>query len=288
MIVNLKTLMEDAQKRNYAVGGFNAPDFATLEATIEAAEDTKTPVILSHAALHDEFLPLEEAAERFKYFAEKTSIPICLHVDHAITYDYAVKALRYGFTSIMYDCAHMEFEENIREVTAFTKLAHTMGVSVEAEVGRMPSSIEGHGGCSETGVAIENIEQYYSVPEDVAEFVRRTGVDAITVSFGTIHGISITKPVLDIGHLKKLKEATGCPLVMHGGSGVSREDITKAINNGIRKINFYTEMSRSPLPEIAQKLKEDDGSLSVPIIYGIMKRAMKSVLIDRIRLFNNT
>jgi len=288
MIVNLKTLMDDAQKRNYAVGGFNAPDFATLEATIEAAEETKTPIILSHASTHDVFIPLEEAAERFKYFAKKTDIPICLHVDHATSYDYAVKALRYGFTSVMYDCAHLDFEENIREVAAYTEVAHAMDVSVEAEVGRMPSSIEGQGGCSETGVAIEDIEQYYSVPDDVAEFVSRTGIDAITVSFGTIHGISITKPVLDIEHLKKLRLATDCPLVMHGGSGVSRDNIKEAINNGIRKINYYTEMSRSPLPEISRKLAENDEGLNAPILYGIMKDTMKKVMIDRIRLFNNS
>jgi len=187
----------------------------------------------------------------------------------------------------MYDCAHLGFEENIREVAAYTELAHTMGVSVEAEVGRMPSSVEGHGGCTETGVAIEDIEQYYSDPDEVAEFVTRTGVDAITVSFGTIHGISITKPVLDINHLKKIRAATDCPLVMHGGSGVSRESITDAINNGIRKINFFTQISRAPLAEVADKLAEDNEGLNVPILYGVMKREMKKVLIDCIRLFNN-
>jgi len=287
MIVNLKTLMNDAQKNNYAVGGFNAPDFATLEAIIEAAEETKSPIILSHAFLHEEFVSLEEAADRFKHFAGKTEIPVCLHIDHALSYEYAVKALRYGFTSVMYDCAHMDFEENVREVAAFTELAHTMDVSVEAEVGRMPSSVEGHGGCSETGVAIENIEQYYSVPDEVAEFVNRTNVDAITVSFGTIHGISITKPVLDIEHLKKIRSATGCPLVMHGGSDVTREDITKAINNGIQKINFYTQISRSPLPELADMFAKEDENLSVPLIYRVMKNSTKRVVMDRIQLFNN-
>jgi len=288
MIVNLKTLMNDAIKNNYAVGGFNAPDYVTLEATIEAAEETKTPIILSHAFPHEAFISLDEAAERFKYFARKTDVPICLHVDHAASYDYAVKALRYGFTSVMYDCSHLDLEENIREVAEFTELAHTMEVSVEAAVGRMPSSNEGQGGCTETGVAIENIEQYYSVPDEVAEFVNRTGVDAVAVSFGMIHGLSITKPVLDIKHLKKIRAATECPLVMHGGSGVTRKSITEAIDNGIRKINYFTQMSRSPLPEIAAMLSEDNEGLNVPIIYGVMKRTIKKVLIDRIRLFNNT
>lgn len=287
MIVNLKTLLQDAEKNNYAVAGFNAPDFAALEAVIEAAEETGQPIILSHASTHEKFLPLEEAALRFTYYARKACVPICLHIDHATSYDYALRALRFGFTSVMYDCAHLGFEENIKEVQAYTAIAHKMDVSVEAEIGRMPSSISGQGGCSETGVAIENIEQYFSIPEEVKEFVTRTGIDAITVSFGTIHGISITKPNLNIERLKKIHAATDCPLVMHGGSGIEDSQITEAINNGIRKINYYTAMSRSPLSIVAETIAEDNGDANSAIIFGLMKEAMKEVAKDRIRLFSN-
>lgn len=288
MLVNPKEILMDAEKNNYAVACINATTLEAITAIIEAAEELDAPVMLSHAQSHERFAPIDVFGPLFADFALKAKVPVIVHLDHGTSYQYVMKAVRNGFTSIMYDCAHLPFKENIRQLKDFTEIAHSLGIIVEAEVGRMPSNIVGQGGCTEYGVAIENIEEYYSKPEEASEFVKQTNVDMLTVSFGTVHGLFVEKPNLDIALLKRIHKACECTLVMHGSTGVENEQVIDAINNGLRKINFYTGMGIAPIPEISAKL----GNAKEPVYFHeialLSKEIMKEKAKEKILLMQNS
>lgn len=287
MLANPREILLDSQRNNYAIAGINTTSLEGILAVIEAAEELDAPVMLSHAQLHEPFAPIDVFGPLFVHFATRAKVPVIIHLDHGISYPYVMKAVRNGFTSIMYDCAHLPFEQNVQNVKEFTELAHSLGIIVEAEVGQMPSNVVGHGGCTEYGVAIENIKQYFTKPEEAAQFVKRTNVDMLTISFGTVHGMFVEKPDLDIALLKKIKEITGCALVMHGSSGVDDEQILDAIANGLNKINYYTGMGTAPINDIAATIKDTKVPLYFHDIAHQSKEIMKEKAKDRILLFQN-
>ena len=194
MIVTLQDMLKDAENKNYAVACINATTYEGLRGIIEAAEELNAPVILGHAQVHETVAPIDEFGPLIVQEAVKAKVPVVVHLDHGMDYEYAIKAVRAGFNSIMYDCSVLSLEKNIEEVRRFTKLAHKMGVAVEGEVGCMPSNIVGQGGCTEFGKEIINIKDYYTKPEEARRFVEETGVDMLTVSFGTVHGVFVDKP----------------------------------------------------------------------------------------------
>lgn len=287
MLVNLAELLTEAQKGNYAVGGFNTTNYESLTAVLEAAEETGSPVILSHAQAHEPFANVETFGALMVQYARQAKVPVSVHLDHGSDYDYVMRAVRVGFSSIMYDCAQYDLEENIRRVAKFTEMAHKLGISVEAEVGHMPSNIVGQGGCTQFGCPIEHLEDYFTQPEEAAAFSRRTGCDALTVSFGTVHGVYVEKPVLDIQRLSQINSQTACPLVMHGTSGVDDAQILEAINHGVRKFNFYTGMGTAPSAAIQNLLCAAQAPVYTHEISALSKRMMKEVVMDRMRLFQN-
>lgn len=233
MLVNMKTLLEEAEKKGIAVGGFNCATLESARAAIRAAEELGVPFILQHAQVHDCFMPLDLAAPIMLALAKQAKIPVCVHLDHGADFDYVMRAIHLGFTSVMYDASNKPYEQNLAETAQVVKIAHALNVSVEAELGHMPTS----------GVDsdVARPEDFYTDPAEAAEFVKATGVDALAISFGTVHGVYRTMPKLSIPVIEKVRKATGgIPLVMHGGSGVSAEDYRAAIKAGIRKINYYT------------------------------------------------
>lgn len=287
MLVNLAQLLEDAEKGNYAIGGFNTPNFESLTAVLEAAEEMNTPVILSHAQAHEHFANIETFGALMVQYAKSVRIPVAVHLDHGSSIDYVMRAVRVGFSSIMYDCAELPIEENIKRIKEFTEMAHKLGISVEAEVGHMPSNIVGQGGCTESGHKMENIEDYYTNPDQAGIFAERTGCDALTVSFGTVHGVYVETPVLDIELLKKIRKKTCCPLVMHGTSGVDDRQVLLAIENGVRKFNFYTGMGTAPSHQIVKLITGSENPIYTHEISHLSKQIMKEVAKDRIALFQN-
>lgn len=254
MLVNNNVLLEDAEKNNYAVAGINTTGLTMLRAVVEAAEELNAPVILSHAQLHEPYAPIDMMAPLMKAAAERAKVPCSLHLDHGVSESYILKAVRNGFTSVMVDFARCPFEENVARTKAMTQLCHELDISVEGEYGEMPSNVKGQGRALPEG---KTIDFFYTNPEKAKQFVDLTGVDNLVVSFGSVHGIYIENPVMDYRRLKEIREALpDCPLVMHGGSGLSEEDVKKCIDGGIRKINYYTYMATAPskvFPEMIQK-----------------------------------
>ena len=242
MLVNLKEILEIAEREGCAIGMFNATGLDSLQAVIGAAEELGRPVIIAHAEVHNVYNDISFVGPAMVAAAEKARVPVCVHLDHGTSLEMIWRALRLGFTSVMIDASALPYEENLALTKQVTEIAHAMGASVEAELGRLVTS---EAGSSVEARADMKPEDFYTDPEEAKEFCRLTGVDALAIAFGTSHGFYTAQPKLDFDVVKNVKAATGLPLVMHGGSGVSEEGFRAAILGGIRKINYYSYMSKA-------------------------------------------
>ncbi|MFR5412679.1 MAG: class II fructose-bisphosphate aldolase [Enterocloster bolteae] len=285
MLVNSKVLLEDAMKHNYAVAGINTTSLTMLRAVLEAAEEEGTPVILSHAQLHEPYAPIELMGPLMKAAAEKSTVPCSLHLDHGTTEAYIYKALSLGFTSVMADFARFSFEENVERTKKVADVCHEIHVTVEGEYGEMPSNVTGQGRALPEG---ESLEFFFTKPDKAARYVEQTGVDSLVVSFGSVHGIYIEEPKMDYERLGAIREAvSNTPLVMHGGSGLSEEDTRTCIDGGIRKINYYTYMACEPSKKLVQFISSSGKPPYFHEICEYSRELMKEKARYAIKLFQN-
>lgn len=238
MLVSLKEILKIAEAKKCAIGAFNTPNMTTLKAVIAAAEERKEPVIIMHAQVHEEMglCTMDEIAPLMLFYADRATVPVCVHLDHGEDLGYIKRGLDIGFTSVMYDGSALGEALNYANTCVAVELAARYGASVEAEIGSMGSRESGAGG-SDTSI--------YTDPDVAKKFVLDTGVDALACAFGTAHGVYLTQPKLDFDRLAKINSLLDVPIVMHGGSGVSHEDYRKVIELGVRKINYYTYMSKA-------------------------------------------
>ena len=237
MLATLKEVCELAKSKNAAVGSFNTPNTESLWAVIDAAEKLNVPVIIAHAQCHDYAAPLDKIAPLMVTAAKNAKVPVCVHLDHGEDFDYCKRAIAHGFTSVMIDYSTLPYEENVKGTAEVTEYAHARGVEVEAELGALPAREDGSGETAADTTAL------YTKPELVPDFLKRTGVDALAIAFGTAHGIYKSTPVLNLDIIDEVRKLTDIPLVMHGGSGISPEVYRDVIRRGINKINYYTYMS---------------------------------------------
>lgn len=258
MLVNMKDILAEAEKGGYAIGCINTPNVETLRAVVDAAEDVNVPIIIDHAQVHDPLIPIESIGPKMVEYAKQAKVPVCVHLDHGSDYTFVLRALRCGFTSIMYDLSAQPYETNVSKLAEFTKHAHEMNVTVEAELGVMTVSMDD----AAKGWTHETIKQTFTDPDQAADFATRTGVDALAVCFGTAHGIYAEPPVLDIQRVRdiraKVPETTR--IVMHGGSGVDDEQIQAAITAGISKLNYYSYLSCACTKHMYEWLGEKEGN----------------------------
>lgn len=290
MLVSLKELMEDAEKDGYAVGAFNVSNLESLMAIMQAAEETGRGVILNYAEVHAPFLSMEQAALIMLDAAKKAKVPVCVHLDHGSSMESCIQAIRLGFTSVMLDASAEDYETNVRETKEIVRLAHSVGVTVEAELGHIFSSDMGLAESpkeAETLESFDSAEDVYTDPATAKDFVERTGVDVLAIAFGTTHGIYTKKPKLDLERITKIKEAIDIPFVMHGGSGLSKEEFQTAIRNGIRKINYYTYMTLAGGRAVKEALdqKSPDENIFFHDIPMIAVEAMKENVKESIQVF---
>ena len=245
MLVTVKALLDEAKRERKAIGAFNGTTLESIQGIIRAAEELDCPVILQHAQSHDTIVPMDEIGPVLLFYAGRAKVPVAVHLDHGSSFERCVQAIRLGFTSVMYDASGKEFETNVRETAEIVRIAHAAGVSVEAELGHIFTSeiVAGEGTEADSAADYEDIQDIYTDPQAAKVFVERTGVDSLAVAFGTVHGVYLTEPKLDLPRVAAIRDAAGIPLVMHGGSGVSDEDYKAAIENGICKVNYYTYMN---------------------------------------------
>lgn len=245
MLVTLKEILKIAEEKKIAIGSFNTPNMTSIKAVIGAAEELKQPVIIMHAQVHEEMglCKMEEIAPVMLMFAERASVPVCVHLDHGTDLEYVKRGLELGFTSVMYDGSVLSAEENTANTLIAVEAAKQTGASVEAEIGSMGAREGGEGSAA----------SIYTDPAAAVKFVTGTGIDALACAFGTAHGFYKDKPKLDFERLSKIHSLIDVPIVMHGGSGVSEEDYREVIKRGVRKVNYYTYMAKAGGDAISNK-----------------------------------
>lgn len=237
MIINLRDICAVAEQNNMAIASFNVPSFEALRAAIDVAEETDYPVILSHAEGHEPLTPLDSIGPVMVALADRSSAMLCVHLDHCEHLSYMRRALEIGFTGAMYDGSFEPYEVNLENSQRAAEMCSGFDCGLECELGSMGSREAGQrdeGGTAEESGAV------YTDPDQAADFIASTGTDILACSFGTVHGIYKGEPHLNFKVLTDIRDRVKIPLVMHGGSGVSDEDYKKAIDSGIRKINYYT------------------------------------------------
>ena len=280
-LVDLNTVLKPAYKENRAVGAFNVISGDFLEAIVNAAEAKGSPVILNTAEVHMQYLDIDLIAAAVKDVASRSKVDIVWNLDHGMSFEFIAKAIKLGFTSVMFDGSHLSFEDNIRQTKEIVKMAHAAGVSVEAELGAVGGSEEGDL-VTEANIAL------YTDAEQAKTFVEETGIDALAVAIGNSHGKYKGDPILDFERLEEIKNATGIPLVLHGGSGISIDGFHKAIDRGISKINFFTGMSQVAMNTLKTELnKESVGYNDFPDMMLKMKQDVQSKVEEQIEVFGN-
>lgn len=278
MKVTLKEILADAVKNNYAIGGFDTMGYVFTDAIIRAGEATNTPIIMM---IPDFLLISEQADELFSYInfrIGRTPIPVALHLDHGGSYDMAAKAIKYGFSSVMFDGSCLPLEENIAQTREISRMAHAAGVSIEAELGH----VGGGGGSLE---AAEVATHLYTDPDEAVRFVLETQVDALAVAIGTVHGKYKGTPKLDLERLDAIRSKVDIPLVMHGGSGLTPDAFRSAIAHGINKVNFFTGMSLAATDGALKAVADNGGSMHFFEMIAAGQKCAEDVIKEHIGIF---
>ena len=277
MLVTMNDVLLPAKEGGYGVGFFNAVNVEMARAVIEAAEELNAPVMIGTAEVLLPVMGLERVAEYLIPMAKKASVPVAVHYDHGLTFEGCMRALKAGFSSVMYDCSVCGYEENKARMAEMVKICHAMGVTVEGELG--------HVGDNEGAGKLTNPSDYYTDPETAVDFVKSTGVDALAVAVGNAHGDYKFPPKLDFDRISSISAGTGLPLVLHGGSGLADDDFRIAVKRGICKVNIFTDLEKAGKAGAEKAIAEGASSLTKMIPYEI--EAMKKVVEEKIRLFGS-
>ncbi len=282
-LVTSKEMLIDAQKNHYAVGAFNANNMEIVQAIIETAEEESSPVIVQASQGAIQYAGLDMIVGMVKTMAERTPVPVVLHLDHGTDYFQNIRCLRAGFTSLMFDGSKLPFNENVSMTKKVVEMAHACNIPVEAEIGQIGKM----DASDEPGVARERIKEFMADPKEAEKFVNLTGIDSLAAAVGTIHGCRESIAVLDIDRIKKIRDLTGVPLVLHGASGANDEEIKKGIVVGICKINIDTRIRMAFTRAAKDYLTHNPDEIDPRKVLGPAKEAAKEVIRDRIRVLGS-
>jgi len=250
-------LVKAAQAGGYAVGAFNMHNPETTQALIRAAEIADSPVFLQVGRAIVPHMGVREAFEMTRRELDKAEINVPIHLDHG-TYDEVFEAIKLGFDSIMFDGAHLPFEENIRVTREIVEVCHSFGIPVEAELGKIPDA--------STNI---NWADYYTQVDEAERFVAETGVDLLAISAGVMHGVTNIEPQpLDIERIERIAAVTGIPLVLHGASGVPADQLRAAVKAGVHKLNADTDLRHAFRAGLEAKFSEGDRQLEDAMALG--------------------
>ena len=280
MLVNLDQVLKKAKAAHYAVGLFNTHDTDMLEAAISAAEEARSPIIIGTAEVLLPYGDLPLIAPALVAAAKRATVPVVVHYDHGLTFEKTMEALKFGFSSVMYDASAKDYETNIAETREVMKIAHAFGATIEGEIG--------HVGVAANG---DDANGLYTTVEDAVDFWSKTQVDALAVAVGNAHGVYRQKPNIQQQRIRELREAIAAPLVLHGGSGISDEDFRKAIDNGISKINIHTDLCLAGMKAMRESCAAIDPAKPATKDYlathAARVRAMKETVLHKMELFGS-
>ncbi len=278
-LLSSKVILEKAQKEGYGVGAFNFNNLEFLQAIIEAAKELKAPVILQVSEGGIKYMGLSFLEGIAREVLPEVDVPLALHLDHGSSFDVIVSAIRVGFTSVMIDASKKPFDENVRITREVVKVAHAVGVSVEAELGKIMGT--------EEHISVAESEAVFTDPDEAVRFVELTEVDSLAVAIGTAHGIYKGEPKLDFDRLSDIRKKVEVPLVLHGASGLPLEDVRKAISLGICKINIDTDLRVAFREKLEEVLIAKRGEIDPRKFLGPAKEAVRSVVMEKIKAFGS-
>lgn len=268
-----RQLIEDARRGGYAVGAYNMHNEETTEALVWAAERADSPVFLQVGRAIIPHMGVARAFEMTRRVAERSNARYVIHLDHG-SWDEVMEAIRLGFTSVMYDGAHLPFEENIATTRKVVEIAHAFGIPVEAELGKIPD-------------AGENVdwEDYYTNVEEARRFVAETGVDYLAISVGIVHGVipGLPEKPINIQRIREIKAATGIPLVLHGASGLTDREVQEAKAAGVHKFNADTDLRHAFRAGLESVFAQGDRQLEEAMAEG--RARMIEAAIDKMRQY---
>ncbi|MCI5528538.1 MAG: class II fructose-bisphosphate aldolase [Blautia sp.] len=281
MLVNMNDVLIPAKKGKYAVGLFNAVNLELARGIIAAAESSQSPVIMGTAEVLLPYGPLEEVSYYLIPMAKKASVPVVIHLDHGLKKETCLKALELGFSSIMYDCSTDSYEENVKKVKEMADIAHSYGATIEGELGHVGDN----DGSAEGNSSLARPEDFYTDPKMAKDFVEKTGIDALAIAVGTAHGAYKLPPKLDFERIRTIANTVDVPLVLHGGSGLTDNDFKRAIEEGISKINIFTDINIAAVE--AEFKKFENMSKGIIDLIPAAVEAVKQETLKKMTLFSS-
>ena len=282
MLVTLKEVLGAAREGKYAVGAYNITNGLCLSPLIKAAEAKRSPLIINIAEVSFDDCDITRIAPGIVQSAKDASVPVVINLDHGLTDAAVMTAIRTGFSSIMFDASKLNYEENISKTRQVADFAHSQNISVEGELGHVG------GGEAEAGVPQDVDTSAFTEVELVEDFIKRSGVDALAVAIGNVHGFYKGEPKLQFDLLAQIAEISSVPLVLHGGSGISDDDFRKAASMGICKINFYTGLSHAVFNRMDAYMKELGGKyVDMTSLSWEMMNAIQQTVEDRMEVFGS-
>lgn len=279
MLVTGKQILQHADENGYAVGAFNVNNMEIIQAIAAAADELRAPIILQASQGAIKYAGIEYITALVKTTAEKIDVPITLHLDHGTDFNEIIQCIRNGFTSVMIDASKYDLEEDIRRTKEIVRIAHSVGVSVEAELGKI--------GGTEDQVVVSDAEVAYTDPEEARIFVEETGVDSLAVAVGTAHGVYKGEPKVDFDRIREIDSVVSVPLVLHGSSGVPYSTLEKAISLGIRKVNIDTDIRASFARAVGDFIRENPDEIDPRKILKPARSAMSETVKEKIRVFGS-
>ena len=237
MIGNMQLELNKAKANNYAIPAVNAISPLMIKKYVAVADSVQAPIIVSLAEAHLGYMGLAEAVHAWEYYATQTNVPVMLHLDHGQTMEVVKRAIDLGFPSIMIDGSSHDFATNVEMTRTIVDYAKGKNVAVEGEIGHV-----GAGSNYETDLRTTSI---YTTVKEAVEFLQQTKVDSLAISIGTVHGHYQGTPNLNFERLLEIKNSVDVPLVLHGGSSSGDDNLEKAIELGISKINIFTDIVTS-------------------------------------------
>lgn len=279
MLMTGKELLLDAQKNKYAVGAFNVNNMEGIQAIIQAAEELNSPVILQASQGGLKYAGVEYIAALGKLAANNAKVPVALHLDHGTDFEQVMQCIRHDFSSVMIDGSRFPLEENIAFTKRVVEIAHMVGVTVEAELGKI--------GGTEDHITVDERDATFTDPQEARRFVEETGVDYLAIAVGTSHGVYKGEPKLDYDRIRAIRNIIDIPLVLHGSSGVPDASLKKAISLGISKINIDTDIRIAFAHGVRDYLIENPEQIDPRKILGPARDKMQEVIMEKMEIFGS-
>lgn len=278
-LVPMADILNKANKEGYAVGGFNINNMEFLQGIIWAAEEMKSPLILQTSEGALRYIGMDYVMGMVEAAIKNTTVPVALHLDHGSSFESIMKCIRSGYSSVMIDGSHYPYEENIELTRKVVEAAHAVGVSVEAELGKL--------GGVEDDLSVDEKDATFTNPDEAEEFVERTGVDALAIAIGTAHGVYAGEPKLDFDRLDVIKKKIGIPVVLHGASGVPEADVKKSVSLGVNKVNVNTDFQQAFNSKIRDIFTNDPDVYDPRKFCGPGRDAIKAKVIEKIKFLGS-